>query len=98
MAEIRVGRTDVRPESPSHVRGIVRGNNKRRQRGLHRDGTADARRSTGIRANVPNHVFPLLQIKSPAPLAGTRLAAPTRLAASISPQPFKPLSPETIKA
>jgi len=49
MAGIRVGSPDVRPDASSHTKGVEQGNRRRRQRGLHRDGTADARRSTGIR-------------------------------------------------
>ncbi len=57
MAGIRVGKPDVRVDASSHVRGVERGNNKKRQRGLNKDGTADARRSTGIR---PKHHDPIL--------------------------------------
>ncbi len=51
MGRIRVGRPDVRPDTPpTHVR-TASGNYGppyRRQPGHHRDGTSDARRSTGI--------------------------------------------------
>ncbi len=59
MAEIRVGKPDVRPDAPAHVKGVDCGNSKKRQRGLHKDGTVDARRSTGIR---PKHHDPILPI------------------------------------
>lgn len=51
MGRIRVGRPQVRPDTPSHVRGIEQGNEPgayAKQVGHHADGTADARRSTGI--------------------------------------------------
>jgi hypothetical protein len=50
MGTIRVGKPQVKPDTPSTVRGIGRGNEKPawRQPGHHADGTADARRSTGI--------------------------------------------------
>jgi hypothetical protein len=51
MGRIRVGRAHVKPDTPAHVRGITQGNEKgayRKQAGHHKDGTADARRSTGV--------------------------------------------------
>lgn len=51
MAEIRVGRPDVRLDAPSHVKGVHQGNKKgayEKQIGHNEDGTADARRSTGV--------------------------------------------------
>lgn len=50
MGSIRVGKPDTKPDSPSHVGGINQGNEGPydKQPGHHRDGTADARRSTGI--------------------------------------------------
>ncbi|MFF0793561.1 hypothetical protein [Streptomyces spiralis] len=50
MGKIRVGKPDVRPDTPAHVRGLHQGNAGpyHRQQGHHKDGTADARRSTGI--------------------------------------------------
>ncbi|GAA0535434.1 hypothetical protein GCM10011581_25180 [Saccharopolyspora subtropica] len=50
MGGIRVGRADVKPDTPGHVRGLHQGNHgaSRRQAGHRADGTADARRSTGI--------------------------------------------------
>lgn len=52
MAEIKVGEPDVKPETPSHTKGVKQGNAPGaydKQVGHHADGTADARRSTGIR-------------------------------------------------
>jgi hypothetical protein len=42
----------VKPDTPSHVKGVHQGNQSgayKQEAGHHRDGTADARRSTGIR-------------------------------------------------
>ncbi|EST37380.1 hypothetical protein N566_13370 [Streptomycetaceae bacterium MP113-05] len=50
MGRIRVGKPDTKPDTPSHVSGIHEGNEGRyeSQPGHHPDGTADARRSTGV--------------------------------------------------
>lgn len=51
MAEIRTGKPDVAPDAPAHVKGVSQGNALgayERQPGHQPDGTADARRSTGI--------------------------------------------------
>jgi hypothetical protein len=48
---IPVGRADTDHESPSHVSGVRQGNatgNYAKQDGHNKDGTASARRSTGI--------------------------------------------------
>ncbi len=52
MAQIRVGEPDVRPDTTAHVKGVAAGNSVgsyEMQPGHHPDGTADSRRSTGIR-------------------------------------------------
>ncbi|MFG1948184.1 hypothetical protein [Nonomuraea sp. NPDC048826] len=69
MAQIRVGRPDVAPDTPSHVKGVRQGNAKgsySRQAGHHEDDTADARRSTGVR---PGHEDPILPIMPNLPPA-----------------------------
>ncbi|WP_458248380.1 hypothetical protein [Streptomyces sp. MAI_2237] len=50
MGSIRVGRPQAKPDSNGHVRGMHQGNAGPygHQTGHHEDGTADARRSTGI--------------------------------------------------
>ncbi|MEU1594769.1 hypothetical protein ABZ468_18310 [Streptomyces sp. NPDC005708] len=50
MGIIRVGKPHVKPDTPTHVSGLHEGNRGpySRQTGHHKDGTADARRSTGI--------------------------------------------------
>ncbi|HET7327818.1 MAG TPA: hypothetical protein VFJ14_11110 [Nocardioidaceae bacterium] len=61
MAGIRVGKPDTKPDSPTHVNGIHEGNKGPydKQKGHHKDGTADARRSTGIN---PKAHDPILEI------------------------------------
>lgn len=61
MGKIRVGEPMVKPDTPGHVPGIEQGNERRprsRQVGHHRDGTADARRSTGIKPRRHNPILP----------------------------------------
>ncbi|MFJ7071748.1 hypothetical protein [Streptomyces sp. NPDC098781] len=50
MGSIRVGRPQAKPDMTGHVAGMHQGNKGRYedQTGHHKDGTADARRSTGI--------------------------------------------------
>jgi len=48
MAGIRVGKPDVAIDASAHTPGVEQGNSPTTQVGLHEDGTADARRSTGI--------------------------------------------------
>jgi hypothetical protein len=63
MGRIRIGRPHVRPDKPSHVRGIREGNARRahsRQVGHHEDGTADARRSTGISPRKHDAILPTM--------------------------------------
>jgi hypothetical protein len=63
MAEIRVGKPDVRPDAPSHILGVHQGNKKgayERQIGHHPDGTADARRSTGIQPKKHDPILPIM--------------------------------------
>ncbi|HUJ66537.1 MAG TPA: hypothetical protein VLX59_13415 [Acidimicrobiales bacterium] len=62
MGRIRVGRPDVAPDTPTHVTGIEQGNRVdayEHQVGHHQDGTADARRSTGI---APRKHNPILKV------------------------------------
>jgi hypothetical protein len=60
MGKIRTGKPHTRPDTPAHVTGIREGNAKRaltRQIGHRKDGTADARRSTGIRPKKHNAIL-----------------------------------------
>jgi hypothetical protein len=48
---IRVGKAQAKPDTPAHTKGVHEGNKKgnyKKQSGHHEDGTADARRSTGV--------------------------------------------------
>jgi hypothetical protein len=68
MAEIRVGKPDVSPDTFSHVKGVRQGNSTRnyeQQIGANADGTADARRSTGIRPKHHNAILPIMPNISP---------------------------------
>ena len=61
MAGIRVGTPDVRPDTTSHTKGVHSGNAPgayARQVGHHADGTADARRSTGVAPRRHDVILP----------------------------------------
>lgn len=62
MGSIRVGKPDTKPDSSSHVPGINQGNEGPydKQPGHHRDGTADARRSTGIHPKRHNAILKIM--------------------------------------
>jgi hypothetical protein len=60
---IRVGKPDVRIDAPSHVSGVAQGNtvgNYEKQAGHHEDGTADARRSTGVAPRRHDAILPIM--------------------------------------
>ncbi|HEY1558556.1 MAG TPA: hypothetical protein VGF94_27220 [Kofleriaceae bacterium] len=61
VGNIRVGKPDVDPEAPSHVRGVAQGN-KHLKEALDRG----ARRSTGIRAKGHEVIDPRMPKLSPA--------------------------------
>ncbi|XVQ14048.1 hypothetical protein ACQP1W_16370 [Spirillospora sp. CA-255316] len=61
MAEIKVGRPDVAPDTPSHTKGVHQGNEPgayEKQVGHHEDHTADARRSTGVNPKAHDPILP----------------------------------------
>jgi hypothetical protein len=60
MANIRVGKPDIALDAPAHTKGVVQGNSGKRQAGLHPDGKADARRSTGIRPKQHEPIMPIM--------------------------------------
>jgi hypothetical protein len=63
MGSIRVGVPDVKPDTPTHVRGIQQGNEEgahRKQVGHHDDGTVDARRSTGVNPRRHDAILKLM--------------------------------------
>lgn len=63
MGEIRVGKPMVSPDTPSHTKGVEQGNatgSYQKSVGHHRDGTADARRSTGIVPKRHDAILPIM--------------------------------------
>jgi hypothetical protein len=63
MGKIRVGRPQVRPDTPSHVAGVQQGNEPgvyEKQLGHHEDGRADARRSTGVSPRRHDAILPAM--------------------------------------
>lgn len=67
MGRIRIGRPDAKPDTPGHVGGIHQGNEGpyADQPGHHRDGTSDARRSTGIHWKRHNAIMTVMPNVSP---------------------------------
>ncbi|MFF8431403.1 hypothetical protein ACF07Y_40965 [Streptomyces sp. NPDC016566] len=67
MGSIKVGRPQARPDTPSHVPGLHQGNRGpyRHQSGHHEDGTADARRSTGIHSKRHDALLDVMPNISP---------------------------------
>lgn len=63
MGRIRVGKPQVTMDKPFHTKGVTQGNSPehyRKQIGHHEDGTADARRSTGIRPKKHDPILPVM--------------------------------------
>ncbi|HKS50027.1 MAG TPA: hypothetical protein VJT49_33950 [Amycolatopsis sp.] len=63
MAEIRVGKPQVKPDTTAHTKGVRQGNQTgayEKQIGHHEDGTADARRSTGVSPKKHNAILPAM--------------------------------------
>jgi hypothetical protein len=63
MSRIRVGTPHATPDMPAHTKGVRQGNEKnayRRQVGHRPDGTADARRSTGVNPKHHNPILPVM--------------------------------------
>lgn len=67
MGAIRVGRAQVKHDTPSHVRGMGQGNRGpcSGQPGHHADGTADARRATGIQWKKSDPILEIMPNLSP---------------------------------
>lgn len=72
IANVRVGKPDVNPADPSHVRGVGEGNQPsatRRPKGIEEHGDraeGSARRSTGIRPKDHDVIDPRMPKISPA--------------------------------
>lgn len=63
MGEIRVGKPDTKIDAPSHTKGVHQGNKSgsyEKALGHHEDGTADARRSTGIKPKKHNAILSIM--------------------------------------
>jgi hypothetical protein len=62
VAEIRVGKPDTTPDASAHTKKVEQGNKGpfHKQVGHHKDGTADARRSTGVRPKKHNAILPIM--------------------------------------
>lgn len=69
MGEIRVGKPHTKPDASAHTKGVHQGNKKggyRKQVGHHSDGTADARRSTGVSPKKHDAISPSMPNLPPA--------------------------------
>jgi hypothetical protein len=69
MADVKTGKADIRPDVPSHVKGIKQGNSKGNYEstpGHNPDGTSTARRSTGINPKGHEPIDPRMPNISPA--------------------------------
>jgi hypothetical protein len=63
MARIKLGKPDVRPDATAHTKGVPQGNAPgayAKQVGHHADGTADARRSTGVAPRRHDPILPTM--------------------------------------
>jgi hypothetical protein len=68
MAELRVGKGDVKPDAAAHKKGVFQGNatgNYEKQGGHRPDGTSTAARSTGINAKAREPIDPRMPNLSP---------------------------------
>lgn len=65
---IKVGKPQAKPDTPSHVRGVLQGNKgpREKQRGHLPGGRASAERSTAINAADENPIDPRMPNLSPA--------------------------------
>jgi hypothetical protein len=65
---IRVGKPDVKPDKPAHVKGVSTGNatgNYEKQPGHLPDGRSTAERSTGINPSSHDPILPAMPNLSP---------------------------------
>jgi hypothetical protein len=68
MADIRVGKPDVKPDLPAHTKGVTYGNargNYEKQDGHEADGRSTAKRSTGVNADAMEPIDPSMPNLSP---------------------------------
>jgi hypothetical protein len=69
MAEIKVGKPDIRTDGTAHIPGVRQGNHRglcKRHPGHLPGGLSDARRSTGINPEPKNAILPVMPDLSPA--------------------------------
>lgn len=69
MSEIKIGKPDVAPDATAHIKGVHQGNHKnayKHMTGHHNDGTADARRSTGVSPKHHDAILPIMPNVPPA--------------------------------
>ncbi|MCV7400529.1 hypothetical protein H7K24_10210 [Mycobacterium fragae] len=62
MAEIKVGKAKIKPDSTSHSWRVQQGNQGpyTKNVGHHKDGKADARRSTGVKPKTHDAILPIM--------------------------------------
>jgi hypothetical protein len=68
MADIRVGKPDVKPDLPAHTPGVAQGNtrgNYEKQPGHRPDGRSTAERSTGVNPKAMEPIDPSMPNLSP---------------------------------
>lgn len=67
MSDIRVGKPDIKIDATAHRKRVQQGNSGPfyEQAGHNPDGTADARRSTGIQPKKHNAILPVMPNLSP---------------------------------
>ena len=67
MAEIRVGKPDVKPDAPAHTKGVRQGNEGpyEKQKGHDADGRGTSERSTGVDPGSKNPIDPRMPNISP---------------------------------
>jgi hypothetical protein len=69
MANLRVGKGDVKPDALAHKAGVSQGNSKgnyEKQSGHKPDGTSTAARSTGVNSKAREPIDPRMPNLSPA--------------------------------
>ncbi|MDX6724275.1 MAG: hypothetical protein QOD44_3917 [Solirubrobacteraceae bacterium] len=69
MANLRLGKHDVKPDAPAHKAGVRMGNSKGnydKQAGHFPDGRSSAQRSTGINPQAEEPIDPRMPNLSPA--------------------------------
>jgi hypothetical protein len=58
VTDLKVGKRQVKPDAPAHVKGVHEGNEGRPGPGVTADGRATAERSTGINPKHKNPIDP----------------------------------------